>query len=463
MKYYDKHISKALVVGLGFRSGLAAANFMARRGVAVTVSDTKSADELSDIIARLEPAVVVKAGEQDVSLLDAGFDLLVLSPGVPASIPLVREAEKRGVKVIAEIELACAFIRGGIIAITGTDGKSTTTSLAGHILSSLGFHTIVGGNIGVPLVSLVEETTDESVSVIELSSFQLETIDRFHADVAAILNLSPDHLDRYDGMDDYFAAKKRIGENQTSSDFFVFNADDTPLAEGVQDMPGALTSFSLKNEESHAFYRDGMICLKEEGGEPVIDTGRMKIVGLHNAANTMAALLMVKAFLEKRGEPVDYEKIADACYSFNGLEHRMEHVGEFEGRTFINDSKATTVGAVTMALKGLSGNGILIVGGRTKGDDYSRLAGEAKGRLRAVICIGESREMFADIFSGFVTECADDMDDALARGMALSREGDMILLSPACASFDMYKSYDERGKAFKAAFERLQKGETAWT
>ncbi len=463
MELYNKHINKALVVGLGFRSGLAAANFMARRGVAVTVSDVKSVEELAEIMAQLDPSVKVIAGNQAPEILDDGFDLLVLSPGVPVRIPLVQEALCRGIHVIAEIELAYAFIRGGIIAITGTDGKSTTTSLTGHILSELGYHTIVGGNIGIPLVSLVEETTDDSIAVIELSSFQLETIDRFHADVASILNLSPDHLDRYEGMEGYFTAKKRIGENQTPADCFVYNYDDEYLAEGIGDVRGALTSFSLKNENADAFLKDGMIYLKDAGDNPVLDPSKMKVVGLHNVQNAMAALLMVAACLKRKGLPLDYDAMAEACCSFEGLEHRMERIGEFRERTFINDSKATTVGAVSMALRGLSGNGILIIGGRTKGDDYSRLADEVKGRVRAIVLLGESKEMFAEIFSGYKTVMASDMDDAVAQAMNMSSEGDVIILSPACASFDMYSSYDERGKIFKAAFEKLKEGVLLWT
>jgi len=463
MKLYDKDIQKALVVGLGFRSGLAAANFMARRGVAVTVSDMKSEEELSEIIAQLEPGVKTETGHQDVSILDGGFDLLVLSPGVPVRIPLVQEAFNRGIQVVSEIELAYAFIRGGIIAITGTDGKSTTTSLVGHILEQLGHHTIVGGNIGIPLISLVEETSDESVAVIELSSFQLETIDRFRPDVAAILNLSPDHQDRYSGMEDYFAAKKRIAASQTKEDTFVYNLDDARLAAGLDEIPGALTSFSINNESADAFYRDGMIYLSDDKKNPVIDPSKMKVVGLHNVQNAMAALLMVKACLVKKGIVPDYVEIAEACYSFVGLEHRMEDAGIFEGRKFINDSKATTVGAVTMAVKGLSGNGILIIGGKTKGDDYSRLADELKGRVRAVVLIGESSELFAEILAGFKTVRAGSMDDALVQAMRQSREGDMILLSPACASFDMYTSYDERGKIFKKGVDKLREGTLEWT
>jgi len=463
MKLYDKDIQKALVVGLGFRSGLAAANFMARRGVAVTVSDMKSEEELSEIIAQLEPGVKTETGHQDVSILDGGFDLLVLSPGVPVRIPLVQEAFNRGIQVVSEIELAYAFIRGGIIAITGTDGKSTTTSLVGHILEQLGHHTIVGGNIGIPLISLVEETSDESVAVIELSSFQLETIDRFRPDVAAILNLSPDHQDRYSGMEDYFAAKKRIAASQTKEDTFVYNLDDARLAAGLDEVSGALTSFSINNEGADAFYRDGMIYLSDDKKNPVIDPSKMKVVGLHNVQNAMAALLMVKACLVKKGIVPDYVEIAEACYSFVGLEHRMEDAGIFEGRKFINDSKATTVGAVTMAVKGLSGNGILIIGGKTKGDDYSRLADELKGRVRAVVLIGESSELFAEILAGFKTVRAGSMDDALVQAMRQSREGDMILLSPACASFDMYTSYDERGKIFKKGVDKLREGTLEWT
>ena len=460
----NRDYSKALVIGLGYRTGLATANFLAARGVDVTVSDTKSLDELAAVTAKLDPSVKVIAGNQKPSILDEGFDVVVLSPGVPKKIPLVCEAERRGIKVIAEIELAYRNMKGYTIGITGTDGKSTTTSLTGHILSGLGYHTLVGGNIGIPLISLAEQTTDESVTVIELSSYQLESIDTFKPDVAAILNVTPDHLDRYDGMDDYFAAKKRIFMNQSADDWFVYNMDSEVLSAACAEYPPNTLRFSVKDTKAEAFPAEKRIYFSLEGFViPLIWTDNLSVLGIHNVQNVMASVLMVLALHKKMGLSPDVDRIADACYSFRGLEHRMEFAGDYQGRIFVNDSKATTIGAVEMAVLSIKDKGILIIGGRTKGDDYSRLREVVREKARGIVLIGESADMFAEIFSGMNITKAAGIEDAVAKAMAMSHEGDMILLSPACASFDMFSSYEERGRAFKECVKKLAEGEISWT
>ncbi|HSV95552.1 MAG TPA: UDP-N-acetylmuramoyl-L-alanine--D-glutamate ligase [Spirochaetota bacterium] len=456
--------TSVLVVGLGYRSGLAAANFLAAKGCRVLISDVKTREELADTIARLDKRVEVFAGNQDPSLLDRGFDLIVLSPGVPAVIPLVAEARRRGVPVIAEVELAFRFLRGRMVAITGTDGKSTTTSLVGHVLRSLGCRALVGGNIGIPLVSLVEESMDDTVSVIELSSFQLETVERLRPDVAAILNISTDHLDRYASMDEYFRAKLRIAMNQTADDSFVYNMDDPMLNAGVGGVAARRLGFSMTNADADAFLGKDTIFIRDAGAvKGVLDLSRMRLIGVHNVQNAMAALLMVVSLFRKMGKEPDYPLMAEACYSFEGLAHRMERIGELKGRLFVNDSKATTIGAVEMALKSLSGGIVLILGGRTKGDDYSRLRGPVAERVKFLVLIGESSREFAGIFAGVPGETAAGMDDALARAMRASAEGDTILLSPACASYDMFSNFEERGEAFRDSFARLSSGEISWT
>ncbi|HOV08391.1 MAG TPA: UDP-N-acetylmuramoyl-L-alanine--D-glutamate ligase [Spirochaetota bacterium] len=452
----DDDFQKVLVVGLGFRTGLASANFLAKLGKDVTVTDIKTHDELRDIIEKLSSGVKVIAGFQSPSILDEGFDLIVLSPGVPVTIPLIQEALKRDIPVVAEIELAYRYMKGMIIGITGTDGKSTTTSLTGHVLKELGFKAIVGGNIGIPLISLVGETSDDSVAVIELSSFQLETIDSFKPDVSSILNLTPDHLDRYNSMEDYFAAKKRIFKNQGDDDYFIYNADNEYLERDKNLYPPKTLSFSTTNESRDAFFRDNKIWFKREGNYiPVVEAEKLNIIGIHNIQNVMAALLMIFALFDKMGIKIDYDKVAQACYCFKGLEHRMEFAGVIKGRTFVNDSKATTIGAVEMAVKSIKDKGVLIIGGRTKGDDYTRLADVVRGKARAIVLIGESSELFAEIFKDFRCVRATNMEDAVAKALSESCEGDMILLSPACASFDMFSSYDERGKVFKACVKKL--------
>lgn len=455
---------KALVIGLGYRTGLATSNFLASRGVEVTVTDTKSETELADIMAKLNRSVKVIAGSQEPAILDAGFDVVILSPGVPRKIPLVREAENRKIPVIAEIELAYRNMKGYTIGITGTDGKSTTTSLTGHIFSELGFHTLVGGNIGIPLISLADQTTDKTVTVIELSSYMLETIDTFKPDVAAILNVTPDHLDRYDGMDDYFAAKKRIFMNQTDEDWFIYNMDNEMLSSASAEYPKNTRSFSINNTDADAFMVENRIYFRMKGVDfPVIGRSELQILGIHNVQNVMASVLMVFALHEKMGIFPSPDRLAAACYSFKGLEHRMEFAGEFMGRTFVNDSKATTIGAVEMAVRSIKDKGILIIGGRTKGDDYTRLRDIVAEKARGIVLIGESSDMFAGIFSGMNYIKAGSMEDAVIKAMRMSGEGDMILLSPACASFDMFSSYDERGKVFKSCVNNLIKGDISWT
>jgi UDP-N-acetylmuramoylalanine--D-glutamate ligase len=462
MKKLDKR-KKILVVGLGRRTGLAACNFLAERGYSVAASDIKSRGDLGDIIAKLNRKVELHAGSQGPDLLKMGYNVIILSPGVPAAIPLIKEAIRKRIPVISEIELSYMFMKGRIIGITGTDGKSTTTSLTGHILSHIGVKTFTGGNIGIPLISLVDGTDDRSVSVVELSSFQLETIDDFRPDVSAILNVTPDHLDRYAGMKEYFGAKLRVAENQKNNDFFIYYKDDAIIRKGLRRIKSKKLSFSMNDRKACAFFGDGYVFIRD-GRRTIrcVDSSRLKIIGMHNILNVMASILMVQSILRRMRITPDYERIAGSCYKFIGLPHRMEKIGNFGGRDFINDSKATTVGAVEMALAGLEGGIVLILGGRTKGDDYSRLEGSVKGKVKALVLIGESRDSFAAIFKDIKTIKAGSMDDAVLKSMKASAEGDTILLSPACASFDMYRNYEERGRSFKESFKRLKKGELDW-
>lgn len=461
MDYTDK---KILIVGLGYRTGLASGNFLAGKGALVTVTDTKSREDLAPVIEKLDPSVKVIAAKQDPSLLDEGYELIVLSPGVPQRIPLISEAKKRGIPVISEIELAYRHVKGHIIAITGTDGKSTTTALTGHILKELGFDARVGGNIGIPFITLVEDMSDNTISIIELSSFQLETVAAFRPDAAAILNVTPDHLDRYDSIDEYYSAKLRIAMNQDTSDTFLYNLDDAVMAKGFGRINARKSSFSFNNKKADAYCDRGYIYIRyADNLIQCLDTTRLRILGNHNVLNAMAAILLVLAVLQKRSSKPDFNAIAHACYSFEGLSHRMEKLGVYEGRTFINDSKATTVGALEMALRSFPGNIVLILGGRTKGDDYSRLSASMKDRVKSLVLIGESSPSFGVIFRDFRPAMAGSLDEAVITAMKTSGEGDIVLLSPACASFDMFKSYEDRGDSFRRSFEKLQKGELSWT
>ncbi len=450
--------SKILVVGLGKRSGLAVCNFLSKKGCRVFASDNKSEEDLKSVIKELAGDVKVFAGNQDPSILNEGFDSVVLSPGVPRTIPLIQEAYKKNIPVIAEVELAYRYMKGRMVAITGTDGKSTTTSLVGHILSGLGIKTFTGGNLGTPFISFAGDTDERSVSVIELSSFQLESIDKLKPDVSAILNVTPDHLDRYDSMADYLEAKLKITINQSPDDYYIYKNEDEMLGKSLERIKARKLSFSLVNKNADAFFLDGKIVI-QEGDSPgiVLDTPRLRILGMHNIENTMAALLMTFSILKKTGLEFENERIAAACYSFKGLAHRMEMIGLFNRRTFINDSKATTVGAVEMALNSIPSGSILIMGGRTKGDDYSRLSRKIEEKVKHLVLIGESANDFKKYYSNIPSEIAGSMNDAVRRAVKASSADDVILLSPACASFDMFSSFEERGEKFREAVLKFAK------
>lgn len=454
-----KHI---LVVGLGYRTGLASANFLVGKGFDVTVCDRKSHDELMPVIQKLDQSVKVIAGNQDPSILDTGFNEIVLSPGVPQSIPLIQEAKGKGIPVISEIELAYRYCTSRIVGITGTDGKSTTTMLTAHCLKASGFDAHPCGNIGIPYVSIVDTLKKDSVAVIELSSFQLETIDTFKPDVAILTNLTPDHLDRYNSLEEYFAAKMNIAKNQDTNDYFIVNSDDEFIATHLPSLKATKFTFSLQKDADCYFTEGGIYCTLNGRQQLIAQAGRLKILGLHNVQNAMAAILATLSLAKKIGRDVNLKTLEDALYTFEGLPHRVQMIGSFQGRAFINDSKATTVGAVIMALKSIPGDVILIIGGRAKGDDYSRLKNYLKGKVKALVLIGETKDEFAQLFNDIPHVKAHSMEDAVVKAMKVSGEGDTILLSPACASFDMYKNYEERGNDFIEIFKRLKQGQLRW-
>jgi len=259
-------------------------------------------------------------------------------------------------------------------------------------------------------------------------------------------------------MNDYLKAKMKIAMNQDAGDYFLFNRDDVMAGRSALQVKSKAMSFSIETEDADIYYRDGAVYLKE-GNRKVLQTGKLKILGMHNVQNSMVAILSAQAIFNKMGIATDYGRIAESIYSFKGLEHRLERLGTCKKREFINDSKATTVNAVLTALRSISGQGVLILGGRTKGDDYSRLKIGLEGKVRALVLIGESKEYFSKIFSGFKHVFADTLDDAVVKAMKESREGDVVLLSPACASFHMFKNYEERGEEFRKSFRRLQKEE----
>jgi UDP-N-acetylmuramoylalanine--D-glutamate ligase len=447
---------KALVLGAG-KSGVESARFLAERGASVTLHDKKAIEEWSDAARELANLSNVQSisGEIRLSVIDS-IDLVVISPGVPVStIP----AELRDREIIGEVELAYRFLKGHIVGITGSNGKTTTTALIGEMLKDAGYETRVGGNIGTPLLTLTEASTDETWTVVELSSFQLETIEDFRPDVGICLNVTPNHLDRYDSFQDYAKAKRRLFMNQRSSDTAILNADDGVTASWPNDLRSRSVMFSVKNELNEGlFLRERELVCRADGGQKIlISRDDIFLQGLHNVENILAAFgagLACGASVESMRETVK---------EFKGVEHRIEFVAEIGGVEFYNDSKATSVDATSKALEALSGNEgktVLILGGRGKNAPYEPLVGLIESSARALILIGEDADNIESQLRGHAEIIrADSLEEAVRKGFDAAVKGDAVLLAPACASFDMFRSFEERGEVFKAAVRRL--GETA--
>ena len=442
---------RVLVVGLG-KSGVASALFLKERGARVTVSDTKSEDELRGEIPKLlDAGVTVETGGHGERTF-RGQELIVVSPGVPVDVPLLEQARELGIAVIGEIELAARFLKGRIVAITGSNGKTTTTALTGEVISMGGWESLVGGNIGTAAISLVEESTDDSYVVLEVSSFQLETIQAFHPFIAVVLNITPDHLDRHSTFQAYVDAKARIFENQTSSDFAVLNADD-PTCVGLASRTKARKVwFSRKKEvETGALVRNAQIVYRDGGQEhDIMPVSEIKLKGSHNLENVLAA---VCAGMLTETEP---SRIRRAVQEFKAVEHRLEYVATVRGVEFYNDSKATNVDATIKALESFPANIHLILGGKDKGSDYTVLKPLLKERARRVYTIGAAAEKIESHLGGIVEVVrAGTLDVAVKRAAASAESGDVVLLAPACASFDQFENYEHRGRVFKQTVQAL--------
>lgn len=444
------------VVGLG-RSGMGAARLLHLKGARVSVTDRRSSRMLKNEAEELPQGVNLVPGGHPEELFK-GADLVVVSPGVPSDIEPLRLCHELGIPVIGELELAYMFTDVPFLAITGTNGKSTVTALAGHMLAASGRDVFVGGNIGTSIAGEIclMEQGKRSVPdwiVAELSSFQLETIRRFRPLVGAILNLSPDHMDRYGGMEDYSRAKARIFMNQQEGDSLVLNADDEAVASLAAKAPGRVVWFSrMRAVDEGVFLKGGDIVFKLGSREgKLIPAASLGIRGVHNLENAMAAACVCLI------AGVEPEAAAGALGSFRGLEHRLEAVDEINGVTYINDSKGTNTGAVLKSLASFSQPVILIAGGRDKGTDFSILAPEMRGRVKLLVLIGEASKKMAEQLGGVVPAVmADDMDDAVCKACKAAVSGDVVLLSPACASFDMFRDFEHRGRAFKEAVRRLR-------
>ena len=447
---------RVLVVGLG-KSGVASALFLRSRGAQVTVSDSKPQEQLSEEIPiLLDHGIIIETGGHGERTFH-GQDLIVVSPGVPADSPPLVQARALGEPVIGEIELAAQFLPKSIVAITGSNGKTTTTTLTGEIITAGGYPTRVGGNIGTPAISLVATARPDSVVVLEVSSFQLETIQTFRARVAVVLNVTPDHLDRHRTFETYVHAKARIFENQQADDFAVLNADD-PVCVGLAGRTRAQVFwFSRKKEvQQGASLRDGRILFRDSSGQQeIMVASEIPLKGAHNLENTLAAIC---AGALMKCAP---ERIRAAVRNFKAVEHRLEYVATIRGVEYYNDSKATNVDATIKALESFPANIHLILGGKDKGSDYTVLNDLLRQRVKRVYTIGAA----ADKIESQVREAAEivhaeSLDSAVQRASASAQPGDIVLLAPACASFDQFRNYEHRGKVFKELVQRLSGKET---
>jgi UDP-N-acetylmuramoylalanine--D-glutamate ligase len=438
---------QVVVVGAA-RSGIAAAQLLVRRGASVTLTDAKrtidSASQLRDA------GIALELGSADATAVE-NADLVVLSPGVPIDLPALVRAGRRGVPVIGELELASRWLRGPVVAITGTKGKSTTTTLVGRMLSAAGRRVLVGGNIGVPVSAQVEQSTEDTVHVIEASSFQLETTSTFHPWIAALLNFSPDHLDRHPDEESYGRAKARIFANQTGQDWAVVNADSPSAMALAAGARAQRLLYAMQNvDAAHVIVdRDFIWQRTSEGMSPLVPLAAIELAGRHMLSNVTAAAAICCA-AGARGEA-----ITRALGGFKGLEHVMEPVAQLEGVRFVNDSKATNIDAAGRSIESYD-RVVAIIGGRYKGGAFDDLRGPLAARGRAVIAIGEAQPLVRQSLAAAVPVTdADSMDDAVAKAWEAARPDGVVLLAPACSSFDMFADYADRGRAFKRAVAKL--------
>jgi len=433
------------------KSGLAAAELAVRNGETVFVSDAKPLEKAGDAVEFLASRNIASefGGHTDLA---TKADLIVVSPGVPPTNPVRVDAERLGIEVIGELEYASRFLTNPIVAITGTNGKTTTTALTAHVLNEGGWPAVAAGNIGTPLSSLVGTIDPGMIIVAECSSYQLDTTRTFSPHVSMLLNITPDHLSYHGSFQQYVHAKWKIAEHQRANDVVVLNADDAHAANAASVARGMVRFFSLLKEVDGAFVRGDEIILRDQqhNEEILMPLRRLGLPGAHNAANSMAAALAARAF------EVRNENIRDSLASFNGVEHRLEHVRVHRGVRYINDSKATNVNAAWFALSSYDHPIVWIAGGRGDNNDYSALDDLVAENVKAIVCMGEDADA---IFNHWCTtkRCVKvaSMEEAVHAAADLARSEDVVLFSPACKSFDMFANFEERGRAFKAAANGL--------
>ena len=444
---------RVLVVGLG-KSGLAAALFLRDRGARVTVSDTRSAGALGDQIpALLDAGIMVEAGGHGL-LTFRRQDLIIVSPGVPLDTPEVKQAVQLGLTVIGELELASRFLFGEIVAITGSNGKTTTTTLLGQIFADAGRRTQVGGNIGLPVIDLIAESNPETWNVLEVSSFQLETTIDFRPKIALVLNITPDHLDRHKTFERYAAAKARITACQGPDDYLVLNAEDKATQMVAAKTKAQIYWFSaLRQIKQGAFvYGESIFFLAHEGGkpDPVLPVAEITLKGAHNIENVLAAVCAARL------AGISNEVIRATVAKFHAVEHRLELVKTVGGVEYYNDSKATNVDATMKAVASFPRGVHLILGGKDKDSDYTLLAPLLRERVKAVYTIGSAAEKIEQELAGVVKMMsAGTLSEAVAQAAKSAESGDIVLLAPACSSFDQFENYEQRGQAFREAVLKL--------
>ena len=442
---------KVTVAGLA-KSGMAAAFLLKKLGAKVWATDSGSSETLKEARGLLEwKGIKVELGRHTPEFVK-DKDLVVISPGVPEDSPVLKLAAEYKIPVIGEIELGYICCKAPIIAVTGTNGKSTTTTLIGEILKEAGKHTVVCGNIGNPFCGEIAKVKKNSVVVLEVSSFQLESINTFRPHVAVVLNISQNHFDRHPDLRAYIDAKSRIFENQGKDDWAVLNYDD-PLVRKLKAGTKAKTLFfSRKNKKAAAFYEGGSVFIGiGRKAQKICGVSDLKIKGTHNVENVLACLCVASIF------GISPKKIKDALTGFRGLEHRFEHVRTVGGVEFINDSKGTTVLATVMALESCGKPVILIAGGHDKGSDFRKAREVVGAKVKKLVLIGEAKDKIRDHLEGAAPYLfAGTMEDAVNKAFLDAEDGDCVLLSPMCASFDMFRNFEERGKVFKQIVRTLK-------
>jgi UDP-N-acetylmuramoylalanine--D-glutamate ligase len=452
----DKILSGKKITVLGAaRSGVAVASLLKKKGAKVFISDSAPIEKLKSQILDIQSlGIEFETGGHTDRVLDA--EIIVVSPGVPSNIPIIYEAEQKSIKIISEVELASQFCLSPMIAVTGTNGKTTTTTLIGELMKNAKVKHIVAGNIGTAFSSFIETLDSQTVAVLEVSSFQLDHCETFHPRVSIILNITPDHLDRYDqNFEKYIASKCRVFEHQTKTDYLIYNYDNEETREQVRRLASLhvrILAFGVNHQFNEgAFVENGkLVTIVGDKHTEIIETGKIGIRGIHNLYNSMAATLAAQVM------GLDLLSVRETLKQFKGVEHRLEFVRELNGIKYINDSKATNVDSVWYALQAFEEPLIVLIGGRDKGNDYPKLHDFVRKNVKTIVAIGESAEKVYQEFHS-LTRCvkASSMDDAVKLATQIAISGDVVLLSPACASFDWFNNYEHRGEVFKQLVNAL--------